>query len=222
MGKRSGVYSITNKINGKVYVGQSLDIDRRWISHKTKKGTSGIGAAIRKYGARNFEFCVLMLCCKEWMNHWEMYYISKFDSVAPNGYNLTHGGDALIKVSGITRKKISDALRGNIPWNKNHTGYSTVPCSDEKKSKISASLRGHEYHPMAEDTRLEVSARNRGVGNPFAGKKHTNEARSKISASNKGKTAWNIGKEHSDAHKENLRLAWVRRKERMSNDKTTN
>lgn len=56
-----GIYSITNKINGKKYIGQSIDIHERWLSHKRKSSWNDQSAkilykAFKKYGLENFEF----------------------------------------------------------------------------------------------------------------------------------------------------------------------
>jgi len=53
------VYSVTNKINGKIYIGQSIDVERRWSQHKYGKGNLILKNAIKKYGIDNFEFTIL-------------------------------------------------------------------------------------------------------------------------------------------------------------------
>ena len=57
-----GIYLIRNKINNKVYIGQSIDIEGRWKDHKVRKDESAIHLAIQKYGVENFEFEVLQEC----------------------------------------------------------------------------------------------------------------------------------------------------------------
>ncbi len=54
-----GVYLIKNKINGKVYIGQSIDIERRWCQHRYGKGSLILRKAIKKYGIVNFEFVIV-------------------------------------------------------------------------------------------------------------------------------------------------------------------
>lgn len=91
-----GIYKITNKNNGKIYIGQSIDIKRRWYSYyspdKNRNYTSLILNAIEKYGIENFNFEVLEECSKEQLNEREEYWISYFQSNIV-GYNLTKGGD---------------------------------------------------------------------------------------------------------------------------------
>lgn len=54
-----GVYQIKNKINGKIYIGQSIDIERRWEQHRYGKGSLILKNAIKKYGLGKFEFSIL-------------------------------------------------------------------------------------------------------------------------------------------------------------------
>ena len=59
-----GIYKITNNINGKVYIGQSNNIQRRFSEHQTKGESSRIpiDVAIQKYGKENFSFEVIEEC----------------------------------------------------------------------------------------------------------------------------------------------------------------
>lgn len=54
-----GIYKITNLFNGKVYIGQSIHIERRWKEHCFFSANSLIGKAIQKYGKQNFSFEIL-------------------------------------------------------------------------------------------------------------------------------------------------------------------
>ena len=83
-----GVYKIENLINGKIYIGQSIHIERRWKEHCIPSSKSLIGKAIKKYGKENFSFQVLNECAQENLDELEEYYISKYNSIAPNGYNI--------------------------------------------------------------------------------------------------------------------------------------
>ena len=90
------IYKITNKINGKIYIGQTImPIKNRMYKHysqaRTGKAITGIDAAIRKYGEDNFEVEQLVECPNEDLNQQEQFYISKYKSFE-NGYNLTIGG----------------------------------------------------------------------------------------------------------------------------------
>jgi group I intron endonuclease len=54
-----GIYQIKNNINGKIYIGKSIDIERRWCQHKYGKTKNVISLAISKYGITNFEFSII-------------------------------------------------------------------------------------------------------------------------------------------------------------------
>lgn len=88
-----GIYKITNKINGKSYIGQSIHIEERWKEHlyRNSSHTSLIKLALQKYGANNFTFEVIEECNQEELDKKEIYWIKYFDTYN-NGYNLTLGG----------------------------------------------------------------------------------------------------------------------------------
>lgn len=90
-----GIYKITNKLNNKCYIGQSIDIERRWKEHiasiKSKKQNQ-IYLAFRKYGLTNFSFEIIELCEEQDLDEKEMYWIKYYDSYN-NGYNMTIGGE---------------------------------------------------------------------------------------------------------------------------------
>lgn len=92
---KTGIYKITNKLNNKCYIGQSVDIQKRWNWHKSEgmKPTSKqahyvIYRALRKYGIKNFEFKILELCEKEKLTererYWYDYYSPEYNMLYPN------------------------------------------------------------------------------------------------------------------------------------------
>lgn len=96
-----GIYAIQNDINGKIYVGQSRDIEDRWKGHKNSlnKG-EGINRHLQnswdKYGEDNFTFSVLCECATSKLNEMEQYYIYCLDTRNPKvGYNKNNGGDGI-------------------------------------------------------------------------------------------------------------------------------
>lgn len=75
-----GIYKITNKINNKVYIGQSIDIHRRWHQEKNKAFNENdtaynqlLSKAFRKHGLDNFTFEVLEELSEELLNTREQY-----------------------------------------------------------------------------------------------------------------------------------------------------
>ena len=106
------IYIITNKINGKNYVGQTTrTLNERIAEHRSCIKTA-IGKAIQKYGWENFEVVVIEECTTiEQLNEREKFWIAKYNSIAPNGYNLTEGGNNGL-LSEMSRLKISLANTG--------------------------------------------------------------------------------------------------------------
>lgn len=102
---KCGIYKITNLINGKCYIGQSVDILRRWRNHKeTSKNSSKeayeypLYRAFRKYGLENFSFEILEECKKEELDIKETFYINKYNSLN-EGYNQVLVGQGGTKVT---------------------------------------------------------------------------------------------------------------------------
>ena len=77
-----GIYLITNKLDGKKYVGQALDIEKRWKRHisDSKKYDYVIYRAMRKYGIENFSFEVLEECPVDKLDEREIFWINKLDT----------------------------------------------------------------------------------------------------------------------------------------------
>lgn len=118
-----GIYKITNKLNNKCYIGQSVDIKRRLNEHKKHKDNSLIDNEISKMGVENFIFEILETCDIIELNRRESYYIKKYNSIE-NGYNISHGSTKdriinYIKVINISEKIDSkDDLFNILDWNK--------------------------------------------------------------------------------------------------------
>lgn len=89
-----GIYKIENLINGKVYIGQSVHIERRWQEHCRDSAESVVAEAIRKYGVENFSFEVLKECSIEELDELEKLYIKEYGSLVPFGYNVDSGGSS--------------------------------------------------------------------------------------------------------------------------------
>lgn len=109
------VYKITNKVNGKVYVGQTVrTLEERWSRHcrDAQRGrTFPFHNAIRKYGTENFEMKIVAFCHDQKELNWcEQAHTLNENSMVPDGYNLIFGGDRKA-VSAETRAKIGAAHR---------------------------------------------------------------------------------------------------------------
>ena len=95
----TGIYSIFNIITQKYYIGQSIDIYRRFSIHKRELNTNRhvnrhLQSSWNKYGESNFRFFVVEECSSDLLNEREIFWIKSFDSFR-NGYNLDEGGDGI-------------------------------------------------------------------------------------------------------------------------------
>ena len=202
----SVIYLRTNKINGKQYVGQAVNIRKRenqWnsIGHYAGKA---IDAARKKYGIDAFDFKILIECEDEELNKWERYYIEKLNTKVPYGYNMTDGGDGKSGCipSQETRKKLSESHKGKQIWCKGKhlseehkkkiaDGNRGKKHSEKSKRKMSESRKGEKNHNFgkhpSEETRKKLSESRKGEKNHFYGKRHTEESIQKMSEAHKGK-----------------------------------
>ena len=87
-----GIYVIRNLVNGKTYVGQSIDVEKRWEQQK-KCPNEHLKRAFVKYGFENFSFELLEET--DDLDAREKFWIASYDSTDPSkGYNMSHGGKA--------------------------------------------------------------------------------------------------------------------------------
>jgi group I intron endonuclease len=206
------IYILTNKINGKIYIGQTVStLNVRWSQHvhEALKTDSDrvIAKAIRKYGPDEFNRKILARCnTMEEMNHREKYYIKLFGSLVPVGYNIDDGGKNK-RMHEITKQKLSKARMGKKlgPHTEEHKKnlsiahkgrkYPNRVDSEETKKKRSLATSGSNNpnfgKKWTEEMKKKASEIKKGTGvgadNPFFGKKHTVESRTKISKSRIGK-----------------------------------
>lgn len=116
----TGIYKITNKINGKCYIGQSINIKQRWKAHRSRYQVDDypLYRAMRKYGLENFNFEVIEECSQNELNDKEIYWIDFYDSANnEKGYNLTIGGNNIANHR-LTEEQIMEIyslLKNNTP-----------------------------------------------------------------------------------------------------------
>jgi len=139
------IYITTCLINGKKYVGQSTN-------NKNKGNYLGSGiafkCAIQKHGKDNFTKDIIHdnILSLEELNRLERTYISKLNTVIPNGYNIDLGGTNKGRCSNLTKFKISNTKKGKQHTEKqriaNRKSHKGLKLSDETKAKISLSMKG--------------------------------------------------------------------------------
>lgn len=109
------VYCLTNKINGKKYIGiTKQEIEKRWRNGRGYKKTTRIAMAIKKYGWDNFDKKILYsdLDNKK-ASDMEIFYINKYNTIE-NGYNVQSGGfkDYTTEMSEYHKQCVSKANKG--------------------------------------------------------------------------------------------------------------
>lgn len=91
--KICGVYKITNTANGKVYVGSSKDIKKRWHQHKSKlnenqHGNTYLQNVWNKYGGQSFKFEIIEECDLKVQFEREQFYLNQLNPFDGNRYNI--------------------------------------------------------------------------------------------------------------------------------------
>jgi group I intron endonuclease len=127
------VYKLFNIVTGKSYIGQTVQpLRRRLSAHASKISPWPIGRSIKKYGIENFDIKTLCHCSsKEELDKQETFYINYYNTIRPNGYNLTYGGEGTIgyRHSEETKRKLSVMNKGK-------------KLTEEQKKKLSISQIG--------------------------------------------------------------------------------
>ena len=181
------VYLITNQINGKQYIGQTIrPIKDRWNSHIWDAHTYRpwlISKAIRKYGPEKFSIESLAeVNTKAEMDFFEVLFIQLMGTLTPRGYNVSRGGDGRsVCHTPETCRKISES---KIGWNPSeetrhrmslsqmgriHTVEHAERCrllgyanrgrvrTEEQRKRNSEAHKGQSHGPLSLDTRLKIS-----------------------------------------------------------------
>ena len=92
------IYRILNTVNNHAYIGQTCqnDPNKRWKEHvrsiKYGNGCPVLSSAMIKYGIEKFTFEVLLTCSDDEICKYEKEYIKQYNTMVPNGYNVTGGG----------------------------------------------------------------------------------------------------------------------------------
>lgn len=116
------IYKITNKINNKIYIGQTSQVLKDRIRQyredtKFRPNSRPIIIAMNKYGFNNFSFEIVEdnISNKQELDDKERYYIKYFESlVSQKGYNIELGGNGPGKHSEETKRKIGESQKGSL------------------------------------------------------------------------------------------------------------
>ena len=125
-----GIYKITNKINGKSYIGQSIHCGRRLDEHC--KGNQLIDEIIQLEGVENFTFEILKEVLKEELSYWEDYFIIKYQTFFPKGYNKKWNCNSKVKKE--IKKQIENEIFQEKQIDNGNNGFSIgipIPNTEE-------------------------------------------------------------------------------------------
>lgn len=206
------IYLCENKINSMKYIGQTIySLKKRISVHKSTKKETYFSHALKKYGIDKFKWKVIEKCnTKEELDKKEKYYISKFNTFKPNGYNMTLGGDKGTLGWIPTEENKKNISKGNKKfWNSVDDKYKKE--LGNRMSKINSG----ENNPMYGKERLDIKGNLNPAKRPEVRKKISEaaknrdrtdmigennpakrpEVREKISKKLKGrKITWEVGK----------------------------
>lgn len=152
------VYIATNKQDGRKYVGQTIKglRERLRIHFKERPGIP-FSEDLKKHGTDGFVFEQIMYSADA-LDEWEKYFIGKFNTVYPGGYNLTEGGKRAYRCSGESKRR-------------NANGHVGKKLSEEHKEK----LRKYSgvNHPcygktLSEETKRKISLAHEGMKKPIS------------------------------------------------------
>jgi group I intron endonuclease len=180
-----GIYKIRNKLNGKFYIGSSVDISRRFSHHqldlsKNKHDNPHLQNAWNKYGGENFEFEIVRLCSKINLLSEEQKDLDSSVGTA-ECYNIRENAKCPV-APGSKRprwvvEKISSAQKGKPRW------------TEEQKRQMSIDRKGRKHSP-------ETISK-------FLNRKSSYENIKKAQS-------FNVGRVYSDEHKRNISLGKIK------------
>ena len=142
------IYLVTNNMNGKQYIGQTKrqDINTRWKQHrrviKSNLG-SYLYAAYVKYGINNFTFKLICICFDEDCDTFEQEYIKRYNTLAPNGYNLLPGGSSRVIHASTIEKLREHGIKMMTPERREYlrTLFIGRTIDVEQRTKISNGVK---------------------------------------------------------------------------------
>jgi group I intron endonuclease len=161
MKKICGVYKLTNKLNEKIYIGQSQNIKQRWKDEfNYHRAPKILQLAIDKYGSKNFSKEVLIECSLENIDMYEIVYIRLYCSWKKEyGYNRCYGGKTNRGFK-YENGKYKPPMKG-----KTHTEETKKIMSQKHTGKNNSMYGVHKF----------------GIEAPNYGNHHTDEVKNQIS-----------------------------------------
>ena len=149
---KKDIYIIKNDINSKVYVGQAINVKQRFQSHckpSSSQDNDLVSRAIQKYGRNHFWYEILESQIENYDQR-EKYWISYYNCIRPNGYNISEGGDypPVQKGTHYPESKLTDKQLNELIYDLQYTQLSYSQLSDKydlSKSSIYEINNGKTY-----------------------------------------------------------------------------
>lgn len=167
------IYKITNIITGQLYVGKThRTINERFADHRrnSKKGTTYLYSAMRKYGVKNFVISLLEECDTSIINEREIFWIRELNCLAPVGYNMSEGGNGGDNSTSPNFIKSMEQYHSTRPRHAYATfGMAGKKHAEETKHQQSIA-RQHHWDSLTEKERIKRGEKVSGSKNGMFGK----------------------------------------------------
>lgn len=192
---KCGIYKITSP-SGRVYIGESKDIERRWKSYKSMfncKNQTKLLNSFKKYEVKNHTFEIIEECLFEELRCRERFWQDKFN-----------------------------ALNEGLNCKLTECGEVKQVCCEETKMRMSQAQKGKV---VSEETKQKLREVNSGEKNHFYGKKHSEKTKEKISKAHRGKVVSDKTREKQRQNNLGENSVWYGKthsketKEKMSNSR---
>lgn len=176
-----------------MYIGQTvMKLEDRMNRHFNSNSSQYITRAIKKYGKENFEYDIIYTCNDiETLNKAEIFFIKFFNTLTPNGYNISPGGKNF-RYTDEMKKNLSNIMKGKNTWmNGRHHSKETIEKMKMKRKNQKLSPEHNKVFkhnkPHSEETKKKLSELNRGKISNRKGVKLSDETKKKISESLKNR-----------------------------------
>lgn len=216
------IYQIYNTVTKKSYIGKSKDYKARYkkhINNAQKKINRRLYDSINYHGIEKFDLILLEDLGKieqSYANERERYWIEKLNTLVPNGYNMTNGGDGG-NVLGCWIEKDKQKL-----WKQQAAKRIGSKRSEETRKKMSLIAKNRVMSQATKDKisktrkekKLEPPEKTRwhkGQVGTFKGKKHSDKSKDLMSKARKGKKYEDLfGKEKAKSIKQKRKIQWTK------------
>lgn len=220
---RSGIYKITNTVNGKFYIGSATDLVKRRRSHLSslkygRHKNQKLQRSYDKHGVDSFKFETVLYCEAKNLIMYEQIVIDGLDPVA-NGYNIkpVAGSTTGYKHSDETKAKMKAAWIGRVlPPRSKETGRKISeakkgkkrkPFTEEARRNMSLSHKGKKMGPMSEERKRKISEATKGRKGNVMSKEAADRVR-----------LIHLGAKRSEQARANMRAGWARKKLEKQNE----